>query len=61
MRFRKTLHITLDYEAHPNHYPKGASVQEMLDIDKDALDDDIYMLIDHPDAETETDVELLPK
>lgn len=56
MKFRVTVTFVREYNAKPEHYPEGCSVGAMRRIDREAICDDPFIMLDHPDTRMEVRV-----
>lgn len=56
MRFRVTLTAVREYDVDPSNYPES-DVDAMLAIDRDGIDDDPSILLDHAEIDWEVMVE----
>ncbi len=45
-----TFVVEVEYEIDPTCYPTGSTINDMLDIDLTAANDDPFLMMDAPDA-----------
>lgn len=56
MKFRLTVTAIREYEVDPCDYP-DPNIKAMLKLDRELVDDDPDMLLDHPDTKREIQIE----
>ncbi len=57
MRFRATVFATRFFETDSTYYPKGVTTEEMLVLEREILQDDHELMMNHPDTIWELDVQ----